>query len=81
MGTVRRSQEEIARRERIQELLNSFEIEGLGGLRKFFFSQMLGTFLESGLNAEMSEQLGYDRYERKPESVQNSRNGYGRKQL
>jgi len=57
MRTVRRSKKVTARRGRIQELLDSFEIEDLeieelSGLRNFF-GQILGTFLESGLNTKV----------------------------
>lgn len=37
--------------------------------------------MESGLDAEMDEQLGYDRYDVKGKETDDSRNGHSRKTL
>ena len=37
--------------------------------------------MESGLNAEMDEQLGYDRYNVKEKETDDSRNGHSKKTL
>lgn len=45
------------------------------------FRETIAEFMESGLDAEMDEQLGYDRYDVKGKETDDSRNGHSRKTL
>ena len=45
------------------------------------FRETITEFMESGLDAEMDEQLGYDRYNVKDKETDDSRNGHSKKTL
>lgn len=45
------------------------------------FKEMVGTFLEHGLEAELEEELGYSKYDYRNKSTDNSRNGSTPKKL
>ena len=55
-----RSPEEAARREKIRELLALSGVEGMEDIQQLF-RETIAEFMESGLDAEMDEQLGYER--------------------
>lgn len=76
----RRSPEEAARREKIRELL---EIAGVNGMEDIqqLFRETIAEFMEDGLDAEMDEHLGYDRYDTKEKETDDSRNGHSSKTL
>jgi putative transposase len=42
---------------------------------------MMGKMLESALDGELEEQLGYSKYDYRNKSIGNSRNGYSKKTL
>ena len=75
-----RSPEEAARREKIRELLALSGVEGMEDIQQLF-RETIAEFMESGLDAEMDEQLGYDRYDVKGKETDDSRNGHSRKTL
>ena len=75
-----RSPEEAARREKIRELLALSGVEGMEDIQQLF-RETVAEFMESGLDAEMDEQLGYDRYDVKGKETDDSRNGHSRKTL
>ena len=76
----RRSPEEAARREKIRELL---ELAGVSGMKDIqqLFRETIAEFMEDGLDAEMDEHLGYDRYDTKEKETDDSRNGHSSKTL
>ena len=75
-----RSPEEAARREKIRELLALSGVEGMEDIQQLF-RETITEFMESGLDAEMDEQLGYDRYNVKDKETDDSRNGHSKKTL
>ncbi len=75
-----RSPEEAARREKIRELLALSGVEGMEDIQQLF-RETIAEFMESGLDAEMDEQLGYDRYDVQEKETDDSRNGHSRKTL
>ena len=75
-----RSPEEAARREKIRELLAVSGVEGMEDIQQLF-RETIAEFMESGLDAEMDEQLGYDRYDVKEKETDDSRNGHSKKTL
>ena len=75
-----RSPEEAARREKIRELLALSGVEGMEDIQELF-RETIAEFMESGLDAEMDEQLGYDRYDVKGKETDDSRNGHSKKTL
>ena len=75
-----RSPEEAARREKIRELLALSGVEGMEDIQQLF-RETIAEFMESGLDAEMDEQLGYDRYDVKGKETDDSRNVHSKKTL
>ena len=75
-----RSPEEAARREKIRELLALSGVEGMEDIQQLF-RETIAEFMESGLDAEMDEQLGYERYDVQGKETDDSRNGHSRKTL
>ena len=45
------------------------------------FKEIIAEFMEEGLDAELSEELGYSRYDYKNKDTDNSRNGHSSKTL
>ena len=80
MGKRNQSPEEKARREKIRELL---ELSNIGSLEDIqgLFKETIAEFMESGLDAELDEELGYSRYDYRNKHTDNSRNGYSSKKL
>ena len=76
----KRSPEEAARREKIRELLALSGVEGMEDIQQLF-RETIAEFMESGLDAEMDEQLGYERYDVQGKETDDSRNGHSRKTL
>ena len=75
-----RGPEEAARREKIRELLALSGVEGMEDIQQLF-RETIAEFMETGLDAEMDEQLGYDRYDVKGKETDDSRNGHSKKTL
>ena len=81
MGTRRnRSPEEVARRAKIRELLQVSNIGSMADIQNLF-KETIAEFMESGLEAELDEELGYSRYDYKNKETDNSRNGHSSKTL
>jgi len=73
------SPDELARKELIREYLsktpnNSLDFSAL-------IKEMIGQMLESSLDSELEEQLGYSKYDSRNKATDNSRNGYSKKTL
>ena len=75
-----RSPEEATRREKIRELLALSGVEGMEDIQQLF-RETIAEFMESGLDAEMDEQLGYERYDVQGKETDDSRNGHSKKTL
>ena len=75
-----RSPEEAARRKKIRDLLALSGVEGMEDIQQLF-RETIAEFMESGLDAEMDEQLGYERYDVQGKETDDSRNGHSKKTL
>ena len=75
-----RSPEEIARREKIRELLQLANVGSMDDIHELF-KETIGEFMENGLEAELDEELGYNRYDYRNKTTDNSRNGHSSKKL
>ena len=76
----RRSPEEAARREKIRELLEMAGVNGMDDIQQLF-RETIAEFMENGLDSELDEHLGYDRYDTKEKATDDSRNGHSSKTL
>lgn len=80
MAKRRRTSEENARREAIKGLLQMSNVESMEDIQNLF-KETIATFMEAGLEAELDDTLGYDRYDYKNKQTDNSRNGHSQKTL
>ena len=80
MAKRKRTPEENARREAIRELLQMSNIESMDDIQDLF-KETIATFMEAGLESELDDELGYDRYDCKNKQTDNSRNGHSQKTL
>ncbi len=76
----RRSPEEATRREKIRELMEMAGVSGMDDIQQLF-RETIAEFMENGLDAELDEHLGYDRYDTKEKTTDDSRNGHSSKTL
>ena len=74
------SPEEKERRAKISELLQMANVSSMEDINSLF-KEAIATFMENGLEAELDEELGYDRYDTTSKKTDNSRNGYSSKTL
>ena len=75
-----RSPEEQERRAKIRELLQLSGVSSMEDIQSLF-KETIAEFMEDGLEAELTEELGYSRYDYKNKETENSRNGYSSKKL
>ena len=75
-----RSPEELARREKIRELLQLANVGSMDDIHELF-KETIGEFMENGQEAELDEELGYGRYDYRNKATDNSRNGHSSKKL
>lgn len=75
-----RSPEENERRAKIRELLLSSNISSMDDIQALF-KETIAEFMESGLEAELDDELGYGRYDYRNKDTDNSRNGHSSKTL
>ena len=80
MGRRHRSPEEQERRAKIRELLQLSNVSSMEDIQNLF-KETIAEFMEDGLDAELSEELGYSRYDYKNKDTDNSRNGHSSKTL
>ena len=80
MGRRNRSPEEQARREKIRELLQLSNVSSMEDIHTLF-KETIAEFMEDGLDAELTEELGYSRYDYRNKETENSRNGHSSKTL
>ena len=65
-----RSPEEIARREKIRELLQLANVGSMDDIHDLF-KETIGEFMEKGLEAELDEALGYSKYDYRNKATDN----------
>ena len=75
-----RSPEEQERRTKIRELLELSGVSSMTDIQELF-KETIAEFMEDGLEAELSEALGYSKYDYKHKETENSRNGHSSKKL
>lgn len=80
MARRKRTPEETARRNAILELLQMSNIESMEDIQNLF-KETVAAFLETGLESELDDELGYERYDSKNKHTDNSRNGHSQKTL
>ncbi|MFR2496243.1 MAG: transposase [Christensenellales bacterium] len=80
MTRRKRSPEENERRAKIRELLLSSNISSMDDIQDLF-KETISEFMESGLEAELDDELGYGRYDYRNKDTDNSRNGHSSKTL
>ena len=78
MGRRNRSREEQERRAKIRELLQLGNVSSMEDIQNLF-KETIAEFIEEGLDAELSEELGYSKYDYKNKDTDNSRNGHSSK--
>ena len=77
---LKRTPEEMARREKIYEMLKAANVTSMADIRDLF-KETIARFMENGLQSELDDELGYDRYDQSEKTTDNSRNGYSSKTL
>ena len=82
MGKRRRrgTEEEQARRELISDFLSAANIQSMNDIHELFKEALAG-FMESSLESELDDELGYEPYDIKNKKTNNSRNGHSKKTL
>ena len=80
MGRRNRSPEEQERRGKIRELLQLSNASSMEDIQNLF-KETIAEFMEDGLDAELTEELGYSKYDYKNKDTDNSRNGHSSKTL
>lgn len=80
MTRRKRSAEENECRAKIRELLLSSNISSMDDIQDLF-KETIAEFMESGLEAELDDELGYGRYDYRNKDTDNSRNGHSSKTL
>ena len=76
----KRSPEEQERRAKIRELLQVSGVSSMEDIQSLF-KETIAEFMEDGLEAELTGELGYSKYDYKNKETKNSRNGYSSKKL
>ena len=74
------TEEQQARRELISELLSAANVQSMDDIQNLF-KETIAEFMESSLETELDEELGYERYDSKNKNTGNSRNGHSKKTL
>lgn len=68
------------RTKQLLEMLQDAGINDVAGVQDLF-KEMVSTVLESGLEAELDEELGYSKYDYRNKQTDNCRNGYSEKTM
>ena len=80
MSKRNRSPEEVERRAKIRELLQTSGVSSMDDIQNLF-KETIAEFMENGLDAELDEKLGYSKYDYRNKETGNSRNGHSSKTL
>ena len=73
---LKRTPEEMARREKIDEMLKAANVTSMADIQDLF-KETIARFMENGLQSELDEELGYERYDQSEKTTDNSRNADG----
>jgi len=76
----RKDPERAAKREKLTALLQQFDVNSMQDINDLF-KDMIGAFLENGLEGELDDHLGYTKYDYRNKSTDNCRNGTSSKKL
>ena len=79
MGS-RKDPERAAKREKLTALLQQLDVNSMQDINDLF-KDMIGAFLENGLEGELDDHLGYSKYDYRNKSTDNCRNGTSSKKL
>ena len=80
MAKRKRTPEEEARRAAIKEMLTKSNVTSMDDIQALF-RETIATFMETGLESELEEELGYAPYDYESKKTTNSRNGHSSKTL
>ena len=80
MPRRKRTPEEIARKEKVRELMQELDINDMSEINALF-KEFVGDILENGLEAELDDELGYSKYDYRNKDTDNSRNGHSTKTM
>lgn len=72
--------EQQARRALISELLSTANVQSMDDIQELF-KETIAEFMEGSLESELDEELGYEPYDVKNKTTDNSRNGHSKKSL
>ena len=72
--------EQQARRALISELLSAANVQSMDDIQNLF-KETIAEFMEGSLESELDEELGYEPYDVKSKTTDNSRNGHSKKTL
>ena len=76
----RGTEEQQARRALISEILSAANVQSMDDIQNLF-KETIAEFMESSLESELDEELGYEPYDIKNKTTDNSRNGHSKKTL
>ena len=80
MGKSRITPEQRALRTKLGEMMAGAGIRSMEDIHNLF-KDMIGSFVENGLEGELEDELGYGKYDYQSTETDNSRNGHSEKTL
>lgn len=80
MAKKNRSPEEMERRAKIRELLETSGVSSMDDIQNLF-KETIAEFMENGLDAELDGELGYSKYDYRNKDTDNSQNEHSSKTL
>lgn len=80
MGKSRITPEQRALRTKLGEMMAGAGIRSMEDIQNLF-KDMIGSFVENGLEGELEDELGYGKYDCQNKETDNSRNGHSEKTL
>ena len=80
MGKSKITPEQRALRTKLGEMMSGAGIRSMEDIQNLF-KDMIGSFVENGLEGELEDELGYGKYEYQNKETDNSRNGHSEKTL
>lgn len=76
----KRDPQKAAKHKRMTELLQELEVTSVDDIKNLF-KEMIGSFLQNGLEGELDAELGYGKYDYHAKETENSRNGHSSKKV
>ena len=80
MPRRKRTPEEIARKAKVRELMQKLDINDMSDINTLF-KEFVVDVLENGLEAELDDEFGYNKYDYRNKDTDNSRNGHSAKTM